>query len=142
VNTDDVYAGFLRGEVESTRAGGVFCDDCAELACIENKLFPRPVKLLTGPEIERPQQARVGAQSCWCVSGPFGFVEGNKLYCADSWASPWLIYTSSRCRQRHGTHSTSLKQRAIRVIIMIIIITRINSHAEKHETHKSEPHSL
>ena len=67
VNTDDVFVGVMRGDAESQRVWGVFCDDCAELACIENKLFHRPVKLLTGPEIERPQQARVGAQSCCCV---------------------------------------------------------------------------
>ena len=53
VNTDDVFAGVMRGDAESQRVWGVFCDDCAELACIENKLFNRPVKLLTGPEVER-----------------------------------------------------------------------------------------
>jgi hypothetical protein len=53
VNTDEVYAGVVRGDAESQRIWGVFCDDCAELACIENKLFNRPVKLLTGPEVER-----------------------------------------------------------------------------------------
>ena len=53
VNTDDVFASGLRGDAESQRAWGVFCDDCVELACIENKLFDRPVKLLTGPEVER-----------------------------------------------------------------------------------------
>jgi hypothetical protein len=53
VNTDDVFAGVMRGDAESQRVWGVFCDDCAELACIENKCFNRPVKLLTGPEVER-----------------------------------------------------------------------------------------
>ena len=53
VNTDEVYAGVIRGDAESQRAWGVFCDDCMELVCIENKLFNRPVKLLTGPEVER-----------------------------------------------------------------------------------------
>ena len=53
VNTDDVFAGVMRGDAESQRAWGVFCGDCMELACIENELFNRPVKLLTGPEVER-----------------------------------------------------------------------------------------
>ena len=53
VNTDEVYAGVMRGDAESKRTWGVFCDDCAELACLENKLFGGPVKLLTGPEVER-----------------------------------------------------------------------------------------
>jgi hypothetical protein len=52
VNTDAVFAGVMRGDAESQQAWGVFCDDCAELACNENKLFNRPVKLLTGPEVE------------------------------------------------------------------------------------------
>ena len=53
VNTDDVYAGFLRGDASSQQAWNVFCDDCVELACVESKLFGRPPRLLTGPGVER-----------------------------------------------------------------------------------------
>ena len=53
VNTDEVYAGFLRGDARSQETWGVFCDDCVELACVESKLFGRPPRLLTGPGVER-----------------------------------------------------------------------------------------
>ena len=53
VNTDEVYAGFVRGDAASQQAWGSFCDDCVELACIESKLFGRPPRLLTGPGMER-----------------------------------------------------------------------------------------
>ena len=52
VNTDDVYAGFLRGDARSQQTWNVFCDDCVELACIESKLFGRPPRLLNGPGME------------------------------------------------------------------------------------------
>jgi hypothetical protein len=53
VNTDEVYAGFLRRDARSKRTWREFCDDCVELACVESKLFGRPPKLLTGPGVER-----------------------------------------------------------------------------------------
>ena len=52
VNTDEVFAGFLRGDGRSQQTWCVFCDDCVELACIESKLFGRPPRLLTGPGVE------------------------------------------------------------------------------------------
>jgi hypothetical protein len=52
VNTDEIYAGLLRGDARSRQAWGVFCDDCVELACIESKLSGRPPRLLTGPGME------------------------------------------------------------------------------------------
>jgi hypothetical protein len=67
IDTDAVYAGVVRGDAESQRAWGVFCDDSVELACIENKLFNRPVKLLTGPEVERAlEHSRTGERRA-CV---------------------------------------------------------------------------
>jgi hypothetical protein len=53
VNTDEVYAGMLRGDARSQQTWSVLCDDCVELACIESKLFGRPPRLLTGPGVER-----------------------------------------------------------------------------------------
>jgi hypothetical protein len=53
VTTDEVYAGVMRRDAESQRVWGVFCDDRAKLACIESNLFNRPLKLLTGPELQR-----------------------------------------------------------------------------------------
>ena len=53
VNTDEVYAGFLRGDARSQQTWGMFCDDCVELACTESKLFGRPPRLLNGPGVER-----------------------------------------------------------------------------------------
>jgi hypothetical protein len=50
VNTYEVFAGVMRGDAESQQAWGVFCDDCAELACVEiEQAFRQASQTADGP---------------------------------------------------------------------------------------------